>query len=77
MDISGGINHIGLMLPPPLPLSDSYSARGGARIDGVNYSWPMARLEASRNELVLTTSLFGLFQMGRYTFVPSQVADSR
>ncbi|MDB6119080.1 MAG: hypothetical protein JWO08_2861 [Verrucomicrobiaceae bacterium] len=73
MDIPGGINHIGLMLPPPLPLSDSYSARGGGQIGWLNASWPMVGLQVSRNELVITTSFFGLFQLGRYTFVPSQV----
>ncbi|MDB6074410.1 MAG: hypothetical protein JWO89_2050 [Verrucomicrobiaceae bacterium] len=33
----------------------------------------MVGLQVSRNELVITTSFFGLFQLGRYTFVPSQV----
>ena len=52
----------------------SYSTRGGARIGWVNYSWPMASLSVDAAGLTITTTFFGLFEMGRYSFRPDQVA---
>jgi hypothetical protein len=52
----------------------SYSARGGARIGWVNYSWPLATLSVDASSLTIATTFFGLFEMGRYSFRPDQVA---
>jgi len=51
----------------------SYSTRGGARIGWVNYSWPLASLSVVASGLTITTTFFGLFEMGRYSFRPDQV----
>ncbi len=52
----------------------SYSTRGGARIGWVNYTWPLASLSVVASGLTITTTFFGLFEMGRYSFRPDQVA---
>lgn len=52
----------------------SYSARGGARIGWVNYTWPLASLSVDTSSLTIVTTFFGLFEMGRYSFRPDQVA---
>jgi len=54
--------------------ASSYSTRGGARIGWVNYSWPLASLSVDASSLTITTTFFGLFEMGRYSFRPDQVA---
>ena len=53
--------------------SSVYFARGGARIGGVNYSWPLASLSADSSSLTIVTTMFGLFEMGSYRFIPDQV----
>ena len=63
----------------PLAMNDSmpaasYSARGGARIGWVNYTWPLASLSVDTSSLTIVTTFFGLFEMGRYSFRPDQVA---
>lgn len=51
----------------------TYSVTGGARIGFVNYSWPMATLNATADRLTIATSLFGLLGMGTYSFGKDQV----
>jgi hypothetical protein len=52
---------------------NTYFARGGARIGWVNYSWPLASLSVNSSSLTIVTTMFGLFEMGRYHFTPTQV----
>lgn len=60
-------------MPDSIPAA-SYSARGGARIGWVNYTWPLASLNVAPSSLTIVTTFFGLFEMGRYSFRPDQVA---
>ena len=53
--------------------SPTYSVTGGARIGLMNYSWPMAKLTATADRLTLTTTMFGLFGMGTYSFTCDQI----
>jgi hypothetical protein len=62
-----------LAITDPMPAA-SYSARGGARIGGVNYTWPLASLSVDRSRLRIVTTFFGLFETGQYSFRPDQVA---
>lgn len=39
----------------------------------MNYSWPLASLAVDSSSLTIVTTLFGLFEMGRYRFTPDQV----
>lgn len=51
----------------------AYFARGGARIGWVNYSWPLASISVTSSSVTIVTTMFGLFEMGRYRFTPNQV----
>ena len=57
----------------PSTSSRSFKARGGARIGWVNYSWPLADLRVTEDRLTVTTTMFGLFNTGSYTFTRDQV----
>ena len=48
--------------------SSEYTVNGGARIGLVNYTWPLAKLMATADRLTLSTTMFGLFGMGTYSF---------
>lgn len=48
---------------------------GGARLGFVNYTWPLATLTATTDELALRTSFFGLFETGKYVFTREQVVS--
>ena len=52
-----------------------FTTRGGAKVGWVNYSWPSARLEVNGEELTVTTTMFGLFETGRYTFSREQIVS--
>lgn len=49
--------------------------RGGARIGFVNYTWPLATLDCDANQICVTTSMFGLFETGRYRLTRDQVVS--
>ena len=53
--------------------SSTYTATGGARIGFVNYTWPLAKLMATTDRLTVTTTMFGLFGMGTYSFSKAQI----
>jgi len=57
------------MSPPPL----IYTVTGGARVGFVNYTWPLAKLSVTDDRLVITTTMFGLFETGNYSFSKDQV----
>jgi hypothetical protein len=57
-------------MPDP---SAAYTVTGGARIGLVNYTWPLAKLIATADRLTLSTTMFGLFGMGTYSFSRDQV----
>lgn len=50
-----------------------YSVVGGAKVGIVNFSWPMARLDATADQLTLTVTFFGLVKAGTYTFQRNEV----
>ena len=52
-----------------------FATRGGAKVGWVNYSWPLARLEVNSEELTVTTTMFGLFKTGSYTFSRAQIVS--
>lgn len=56
----------------PAP-SSAYTVTGGARIGLVNYTWPLAKLIATADRLTVSTTMFGLFGMGTYSFSKDQV----
>ena len=49
--------------------------RGGARTGLVNYPWPLATFTADSERIIPTTTMFGLFETGRYDFTPAQVTS--
>ena len=53
--------------------SSAYTVTGGARIGLVNYTWPLAKLIATADRLTVSTTMFGLFGMGTYSFSRDQV----
>ena len=57
-------------MPDP---TSTYSVTGGARIGLVNYTWPLAKLIATADRLTVSTTMFGLFGMGTYSFTRDQV----
>ncbi len=57
--------------PPPTPCH----VRGGARIGFVNYTWPLATLDCDASQLCVATTMFGLFEMGRYRLTRDQVVS--
>ena len=55
--------------------SSTYTVTGGARIGFVNYTWPLAKLMATADSLTISTTMFGLFGMGTYSFSKSQIVS--
>jgi hypothetical protein len=55
--------------------SSAYTVTGGARIGLVNYTWPLAKLMATADRLTVSTTMFGLFGTGTYSFSRDQVVS--
>jgi hypothetical protein len=53
--------------------SSTYTVTGGARIGFVNYTWPLAKLVVTADRLTVSTTMFGLFGMGTYSFSKAQI----
>lgn len=53
--------------------SSTYAVTGGARIGFVNYSWPLAKLVVTADRLTVSTTMFGLFGTGTYSFSKTQI----
>jgi hypothetical protein len=53
--------------------SSTYTVKGGARIGFVNYTWPLAKLVVTADRLTVSTTMFGLFGMGTYSFSEAQI----
>jgi hypothetical protein len=53
--------------------SSTYTVTGGARIGFVNYTWPLAKLVVTADRLTVSTTMFGLFGMGTYSFSKPQI----
>lgn len=65
--------HMNANSPPP-PLTPCH-VRGGARIGFVNYTWPLATLDCDASQLCVATTMFGLFETGRYRLTRDQVVS--
>lgn len=53
--------------------SSTYTVKGGASIGFVEYGWPLATLVATADRLTISTTMFGLFRMGHYSFSEAQI----
>jgi len=53
--------------------SPTYAITGGARIGFVNFSWPLATLSVTADRLTISTTMFGLFGMGTYSFGKAEI----
>lgn len=53
----------------------AFQARGGVLIGLMHASWPMARLEARPDRLLLHVSFFGLGTLARYEWTPAEVVS--
>ncbi len=53
--------------------SSTYTVTGGARIGFVTYTWPLAKLVTTADTLTVSTTMFGLFGTGTYSFSKAQI----
>lgn len=57
--------------PPPNPATGQvYKETGGARVGWINASWPLAKLTATPDELIVSAA-----PLGTYRFAPNQVSS--